>query len=103
MRARFFFSQSTIDDMKFKNPSFLQIFLNLSISGLILLNLGSCKKIASPTRETNPENTSETDPCDHPDAPISCCFQDVPDLLSYTMYLCAENEPGEKLIISGFI
>jgi protocatechuate 3,4-dioxygenase beta subunit len=45
----------------------------------------------------------QTDPCDDPDADISCCFKNMPATLTSTMRIAKQDEAGTKLIITGTI
>jgi protocatechuate 3,4-dioxygenase beta subunit len=58
---------------------------------------------ASATSEAPPaaEPPAEADTCNHPDAPIGCCFAQVPATVSDTMQIAPSGENGAKLRISG--
>lgn len=45
----------------------------------------------------------QTDSCDNPDADIRCCFVNMPSTLTRIMSISKENDPGEKLLITGTI
>ena len=46
-------------------------------------------------------NAPESDPCDSPDAAISCCFEHMPTVLSTDMIITNSTGTGEPLYISG--
>lgn len=43
----------------------------------------------------------QIDTCDNPDAKINCCFVNMPSKLKNVMTIGGQNEPGDKLIITG--
>ncbi|HKR07012.1 MAG TPA: intradiol ring-cleavage dioxygenase [Bacteroidia bacterium] len=45
----------------------------------------------------------QTDTCDNPDADINCCFVNMPATLTSIMTIAKQNEPGDKLIITGTV
>ena len=78
-----------------------------AIVSLIFFSLlfSFCKR-----QETNHEvslndsaSVLQTDKCDDPDAPIDCCFANMPKQLTSTMVIPDEGNKGEKLVINGTI
>jgi protocatechuate 3,4-dioxygenase beta subunit len=60
--------------------------------------------LTSPTRWNYSQNIPmQKDPCDDPDADISCCFKNMPATLTSTMRIAKQDEAGTKLIITGTI
>lgn len=45
----------------------------------------------------------QTDKCDDPDAPIECCFANMPKQLTSTMVIPDDGTKSEKLVINGTI
>ncbi len=67
--------------------------------------LASCGPAAS-TPPERPAPTAQTapDPCDNPDAAISCCFVNAPAKLDKVMAITGSRpETGEQLVISGTV
>jgi protocatechuate 3,4-dioxygenase beta subunit len=62
-------------------------------SAIVLLACGPTEKDQSLTN----------DQCDSPDAPVECCFLNMPDTVSYSVTIADDQEPGERLVISGII
>ena len=77
--------------------------MNVSIIALLTLFLLSCGQSTTPHLDSQEKVSQQADTCDNPDADISCSFVNMPTSLSGTMTIAGENEPGEKLIISGII
>ena len=46
---------------------------------------------------------TQIDTCNNPDADINCCFVFMPSELTPVMSIAVQNEPGEKLLITGTI
>lgn len=70
---------------------------------LICLALLSCVQTTSLPQVDKMNIQQQADTCDNPDAHISCSFVNIPVNLSRTMSIAPDNEPGEKLEISGTI
>lgn len=71
----------------------------------LLALLASCGQAAT---TTTPERqlltaTASPDPCDNPDADVSCCFVKLPAPLSQVMAIGSPAEPGAKLVIAGTV
>ncbi|HQY19851.1 MAG TPA: hypothetical protein PLX80_03290 [Ignavibacteria bacterium] len=49
------------------------------------------------------KNIAGIDPCESPDADISCNFENVPDNPGYVMNISSKTEPGIKIFIEGQI
>jgi len=49
------------------------------------------------------KNIAGIDPCESPDADISCNFENVPDNPGYVMNISSKTEPGIKIFIEGLI
>lgn len=81
----------------------MKIFKNISLLGFLPIFFLSCGNTTPQTPESNENIQVEYDTCDDPDAPISCSFRNLPENLSSTMKISKENEPGEKLVITGTI
>jgi protocatechuate 3,4-dioxygenase beta subunit len=77
--------------------------MNVSIFGLLILALLSCGQSTSQHSYNQEKVQQQADTCDNPDANISCNFVNMPTSLSSIMTISEENEPGEKLEISGTI
>lgn len=57
-------------------------------------------------RTSGAENQMETnakDTCADPDAPLQCNFVDMPENLGPVVIIAPDNEPGERMVISGHI
>ena len=60
--------------------------------------------LTSPTRQNYSQTIPlQKDPCDDPNADISCCFKNMPATLTSTMRSTNQSEAGAKLLISGTI
>lgn len=77
--------------------------MNVPIFVLLTMTILSCGKTTSHHQENQEKVRHQADTCDNPNAHISCSFANMPTSLSNTMTIAGENEPGEKLIISGTI
>ena len=73
----------------------------ISIVGFLLM-VGSCGQTGSQQQHAGNIQQRIND-CDNPDADINCCFINMPAQLTSAMHIPTQNEPGEKLFISGII
>lgn len=71
--------------------------------GILVLAFLSCGQTTLPSQVNRPNNHTQADPCDNPDADIHCCFVNMPSSLTSTMTIAPADEPGDKLVISGTI
>ena len=65
---------------------------------LIVVMLTACGEVNPKGRA---ELQAQEDPCDSPDADINCFFAGMPSSLSMVMDIADEDEPGERLVITG--
>lgn len=73
----------------------------LLLPGLLLF---SCKNAPPANPETKTVSQQiQSDDCDDPDAHINCYFANMPASLGSIMAICGEEEPGERLLITGTI
>jgi len=71
-------------------------------AGILFAVFVSCSSSSIQQKDELPEKVvSVPDTCDGPDSDINCCFVNMPDNVSEIMVIAGENEPGERLIISG--
>ena len=77
--------------------------IGMATLGFVALASLSCGQTPSQLRGDQTYNNSKEDTCDNPDAAINCCFINMPSSLTSTMAISEDNEPGDKLVISGTI
>lgn len=73
------------------------------VFGSLILNLLSCGQAVPISQSSQSIQEQEPLTCDHPDAPISCSFVNIPAILTNKMSIAANQEVGEQLMISGTI
>lgn len=76
---------------------------SLAISvGLITISLASC--VQPSTEQTRPPVLyMARDTCDDPDAHVNCCFVGMPADLSSIMTIARQDEPGDRVVITGTV
>ncbi|WP_207435429.1 intradiol ring-cleavage dioxygenase [Sabulibacter ruber] len=57
----------------------------------------------APTHQLQTSTQLTDQACDDPDAPIDCCFRNMPQPLTSTMTMAELQEPGERLVLSGTV
>ncbi len=77
--------------------------MKIAIPVILFLTFLCCGQASSQGEDNQDITQHQIDTCDSPDAAIRCCFADLPASLSNIMAITAEDEPGEKLVISGTI
>lgn len=70
---------------------------------LIAITLFSCKNDQPREFSRNEIHQVQTDNCDDPDAPIECCFANMPKEVTSTMVIPDDDPKSKKLIISGTV
>jgi protocatechuate 3,4-dioxygenase beta subunit len=71
---------------------------------LIIMLIASCENSSTvKNSDANLISLNQFDPCDNPDAEITCCFANMADTLSNVMNIAKPNEPGEPLLIRGIV
>ncbi|NNF02152.1 MAG: hypothetical protein HKN22_05670 [Bacteroidia bacterium] len=76
----------------------MPLLIKLSICTLIFLSV----QCADPRINVqNGNNAIQVDPCDDPDARISCCFANMPSNVTHQMIITESEDDGEILLISG--
>lgn len=74
----------------------------LTSVGLITISLASC--VQPSAEQTRPSALYVArDTCDDPDAHVNCCFVGMPADLSSIMTIAQQDEPGERMVITGTI
>lgn len=68
-----------------------------------LFTVESCGQIDGSPPDAPRQSTAaaQTDPCDNPDAPIGCCFVNMPERLTPIMAIADSAEKGTRIIIKG--
>jgi protocatechuate 3,4-dioxygenase, beta subunit len=75
--------------------------MKTTLLGFLVLTFLECQPTASQQQTTADNSQRPKDPCDNPDAPLSCNFEHMPASLTHVMTIAKEQEPGERLVISG--
>ena len=72
----------------------------VAVSALLICFIGWVRITSKPAANSKIINV-QIDTCDNPDAKINCCFVNMPSKLTNVMTIAGQNEPGDKLIITG--
>ena len=71
---------------------------------IFALQVLACGQVSSNGKvESFASSQVQKDTCDDPDADINCSFIHMPASVTNVMTIASQNEPGERMVISGTI